>query len=225
MDLELVTDAVRRLHAENQKATARAVQALTRGSMRDVQRFLRDAKEFLADDEVADLDAEVAEPMAPPSLGRIIETFQATQLADHEAGVASAVLDETRDQLWDLLAHRPPPAVDPENVSDSVAARIEHAAMVATLQDEVDQLQRVVEANQAEARAFRLERDKLQVRAQELRDAILPSGRRGLAEAQQDLYCLKAELIHTVGLAEQRVERIGQALIAYEAELQSLVGG
>lgn len=61
-------------------------------------------------------------------------------------------------------------------------------------------------------------------RAQELRDAILPSMRRTLAEAQHELAQRKADLLHAVELAERRVERTQQSLVAYEAELQGLTG-
>ena len=162
--------------------------------------------------------------MVQPSLGHIVETFQAIQVETHAAGVASAALDERRDQLRDLVAHRPPPALSPEDVSQSVAARLEHEATIATLQEEIRQLERIVEARMAQARALRAEHSQLWRRAEELRNAILPSGRRSLTEAQQHLSRLKAELLHTVGLAERRVEVLGQVLIGYEAELATLTG-
>ena len=81
-----------------------------------------------------------------------------------------------------------------------------------------------MQAHQAEARAFRVERDKLYVRAQELRDSILPSGRRSLTEAQQDLRRLEVELTQTVARAKRRVEVLAQVLSGYEAELATLTG-
>jgi hypothetical protein len=224
MQEDTVVAAVRQLRVEGQRVTLRAVHAITGGSHRDLTRLLRGAKEFLADDEVADLDEEAVESSPRPSLGRIVESFQAAQLADHEAGVASAVLDERLEQLRGLMAHPPAHAIVPDDVAPSVEAQRAYKDLVSQLEEEVHQLQRIVQAHQAEARAFRVERDMLYVRAQELRDAILPSGRRSLVEAQQNLQQRKAELIRVVQLAEQRVERLAQVLTIYEAELAALTG-
>ena len=224
MQEDTVVAAVRQLRVEGQRVTLRAVHAITGGSHRDLTRLLRGAKEFLADDEVADLDEEAVESSPRPSLGRIVEAFQAAQLAEHEAGVASAALDEKLEQLRGLVAHPPAHAVVPDDVAASVEAQRAYKDLVGQLEEEVNQLQRIVQAHQAEAIAFRVERDKLYVRAQELRDAILPSGRRSLVEAQQDLRRLEAELIETVARAKRRVEVLGQVLIGYEAELATLTG-
>jgi hypothetical protein len=225
MDQSMVTDAVRTLRARGERVSVRAVHTLIGGgSFRDISKYLRDAREFLADDELAGLEAEALESSPRPSLGRIVEAFQAGQLADHEAGVASAILDERLEQLRTLIAHPPAHAVVPDDVSASVEAQHTYRELVDRMQDEVDLLQRIVQAHQAEARAFRAERDKLYVRAQELRDTILPSGRRSLTEAQQDLLRLEAELIDTVARAKRRVEVLGQVLTTYKAELAALTG-
>jgi DNA repair exonuclease SbcCD ATPase subunit len=224
VELSTVTEAVRTLRARNERVSIRAVYALTGGSFRDLSKLMKDATEFMSADEVDELDAEVVEPMATPSLGRIVDTFRDMQAAEREAGVASAALQARRDQLHDLLTHRPPHALTAEDVAASVEARLEHESTVLKLQDEIAQLDRITEAHMAKARAHRAEWQQLHRRADELRKAILPTEQRNLADAQHHLGQCQRDLAHAVHLAEQRVARTQQSLVGYERELHDLQG-
>ena len=223
MTEDMVTNAVRQLRAENQKITTRAVLAITGGSLRDVQRLLPKAREFLEDHEAAELDAELPEPVKP-SLGRIVEAFMASQAADLQAGEASAVLDERRAELEELMARRPPPALEPEDADASVDARVEHDAKVAHLREVIGQVQGIVAAHQAQGRVWRIERNKLQQRAQELTNMIIPDRRQRLIDARNALTQLERDVEHQLMLARRAVANREQALASYEAELRGLVG-
>jgi hypothetical protein len=190
----------------------------------DLSRLLRNTGEFLADEEVADLEAEITEPAPPPSLGRIVEAFQAAQAAEQAAGEASAVLNDTRDRLRALVARRPMPATDPNLVADSVAARLEHDALVALVSEEARQLEKIVESHMAAARALRGEWRKLQERAQELREHVLPGARRSAAEARQRLVMLERDVAHQLEMARRQVESRERAIAVAEAELRGLRG-
>jgi hypothetical protein len=109
VDQSVVTEAVRTLRARGERVSVRAVHTLIGGgSFRDISRFLRDAREFLADDEIAALDTEVTEPVVQPTLGKIVAAYRSAQAEDQAAGEAGAILHTMREQLRDLVAHRPP---------------------------------------------------------------------------------------------------------------------
>jgi hypothetical protein len=204
MDLQIVTEAVRRLRADHQRITVRAVHSLTGGSFRDLTKLLRDAREFLEEDEADELDAE-AEPTPPPSLGRITEARLASQDADRQAGEVAAVLNDTQEQLRELVAHRPPPALVPEEVAASVDARLDHDLAVAHLHEEINQLRRIVEGHQAEARAHRIEGNNLERRAAELTNTIISDRRQRLIDARNSLTRLERDVEHQLMLARRQV--------------------
>jgi hypothetical protein len=224
MDQQIVTDAVRTLRTRGERVSVRAVHSFTGGSFRDLSRLLRNTGEFLADEEVADIEAEATEPTPPPSLGRIVEAFQAAQAAEQAAGEASAVRNDTRDRLRALVAQRPMPATDPNLVADSVAARLEHDALVAQVSEEARQLEKIVESHMTTTRALRAEWRKLQGRAQELREHVLPSARRDAAAARQRLSVLERDLANQLEMARRHVQRTERAIVVADAELQALTG-
>jgi Plasmid replication region DNA-binding N-term len=225
LEKSAVNDAVRTLRARGERVSVRSVHTLLgHGSFRDISRLLKDSMEFLTDDEAGALEDEPVEPVPPPSLGKIVEAFMGSQKADREAGEFSADLDQKREQLRDLVARRPPPALVPEDVAESVDARFEHDATVAHLQAEIAQLQRIVAERQAVGRTWRIERNKLQQRAQELTRAIIPDVRRRLIAAREALALLERDTAHQLMLARRQVENRQRALAAYQQELQDLTG-
>lgn len=224
MTQDMVTDAVRRLRADNQKVTARAVQALTRGSMRDVQRYLRDAKEFLTDAESADLEDEPVEPVSPPSLGKIVEAFMAIQAAEREVSEASAVLNAKREDLRDLVARRPQPALVSQDVEASREARWDHRVEVTRVEEHIADLQKMVADRQKTVHARRIEWNALKARAKDLTEDTIPGLRRRLIEARDRLAQLERDTAHQLMLARKHLESRQHALTAYEAELRGLVG-
>jgi hypothetical protein len=222
MDHQTVTDAVRTLRAGGQRISVRAVHGITGGSFRDLSRLLR---ELLDDDERAALEAETTELAPTPSVGRLVEVSHAIQAAEQAAGDASRVLLETRERLRRLLGTRPHPATDPHVVAASVAARAEHDQLVARTGEELQQLDRIVQAHQARARALREEWQALQTRAQQLRDSVLPRVRRDAAEARQRLRQLERDLTHQVELARSQVQSMERAIVMAETEWRALTGG
>jgi outer membrane murein-binding lipoprotein Lpp len=219
-----VRDAAKRLQERGQKVGTRAVHRLLgTGSFRDIQRILRD-EAFLDDDEGDELGAEALEPVRP-LVGKITQTLESAKAAEAEAGRASGALDVKLEQLRDLQAHRPPPAVDPDAVADSVSLRFQHEAEVATLVAEVNQLRSITEAHQAEARALRVEAQKLQHRGHELREYLIPGARRDLADAQAGLTVAEQEWAHRVQLARKRIAIQEAAVRVFERELVELRGG
>jgi hypothetical protein len=116
------------------------------------------------------------------------------------------------------------PATDPNLVADSVAARLEHDALVALVSEEARQLEKIVESHMAAARALRGEWRKLQERAQELREHVLPGARRSAAEARQRLVMLERDVAHQLEMARRQVESRERAIAVAEAELRGLRG-
>jgi hypothetical protein len=79
-------------------------------------------------------------------------------------------------------------------------------------------------ADRAEERARRVEHAQLQMRAEERRQAIIPSLRRRLAEAAHERRPRHVALEQAVRLAERRVAITEPSLAGYEAELRALAG-
>jgi plasmid replication DNA-binding protein KfrA len=225
VDQSTVNEAVRALRSRGERISVRAVRdEIGEGSHRELTPMVRNAREFLTDDEAAALEEEASEPVAKPSLGEIVEAFMASQEADREAGEASAILDEKREQLRDLVSHRPPPALVLKEMAASVDARFEHDVQVARLQEEISQLQGMVAERQAVARTWRVERNKLQRQAEELASITIPETRRRLIAAGENLSVLERDTAHQLMLARRHQEGLRQALADYEAKLRNLRG-
>jgi predicted RNase H-like nuclease len=105
-----------------------------------------------------------------------------------------------------------------------ITARYEHEGMIHRVGEEIAQLQRLIDAHQAAGRTRRVEHAQLQMRAKELREAIIPSLRRRLAEAEHERRPRRVALEQAVRLAERRVAITEQSLAGYEAELRALAG-
>jgi hypothetical protein len=228
MERKIVGAAVQQLETEGKRVSRRTVLAITGGSLREIQRHLRDLRpDVVAADVEALTDSdedEAAVAVVPPTPGLIAKTVQAAKVADEEAGQAARALDARREQLRDLRAHRPPPAITPADVEASVAARFDHDVEVARLVEEVAQLDRLVQVHMAEARALRIEGSKLEARRRELLEYVLPGARQRLIEAEQQLQLRRQELEHGVRMATRRVANTEQSLASYEQELRTLTG-
>jgi hypothetical protein len=220
-----VVRAIRQLRSANQRVSVRTVHALAGGSFRDISRILRESRELLVDDELAnlDVDTEVPEP-ATPALGEIARIVESLKDVQGDIDRAARKLDHTRELLRALHAQRPPPAVDPDDVRDFVVHKRDHEEQVAFLVDEVKQYQNIVWERQGEQRALRAQLTKLQDRAHQLRAYEIPSVRRQIADAQNDLAALERNTAHQLQLMRQHVANQERLLSARERELQGLIG-
>lgn len=221
MDFDTVTDAVNRLRADGQHPTIRAVHALTGGSFRDISKFL--AMLPVAGDAKAAGEADMPAPIQRTP-GKIQEAVAAVCAAESEVSEAAAALDERRESLQVLREQYPRHATTPADVAGSVEARHEYDEKIATVVDQIQQLERLMRLYQEEATAHRRELAKLQQRRQELEAVFIPSARRTLAGAQQDQAILERDVAHQLQMAPRRVDGQARALAAYQREWQALTG-
>ena len=223
MDKDMVTAVVRQLPAEGHKATVRRVhEMLGAGSFRDIAKFLREAREFLDDEEVLELETDLPAP-APPAPGEIRQAFRSAEEVGREMGRVSAMLDDARERLRDLVDHRPLQAMEPEDVEDWVIAKRGYIEDVTTLHEIITRLSHLYLERQSEQIAFRAQGNQLQRRADEIRMA-LPQCTRNIVEAEQELVVLLRDQEHARQLAERRVATAHATKRRYEAELRDLVG-
>jgi chromosome segregation ATPase len=221
MDLETVKEAVNKLRAEGQRPTVRGVHELTGGSFRDLSRLL--AQIPVTGDEEAMGAGEASVP-AQRRLGKIQEAVAAVRAAEAEISEIARVLDERRESLQVLREQFPRHAATPGDVADSVQARRDHQEKLATVAEEIEQLQRLMQARQEEALAHRREVATLQRRREELEAIFLPSARQALAKARQDHAIAERDLAHQLEMWRRRVDGQAHALSAYQRELQDLTG-
>ena len=95
--------------------------------------------------------AGTAEPVTP-ALGEIARTVASLKAVAAEIDEAATKLYDARELLRVLHAQRPPPAVHPDDMRESVALRLEHEEQVAVLVAEEKQYQGILLERQAARR-------------------------------------------------------------------------
>jgi hypothetical protein len=219
----VVAEVIRRLRADGQRITLRAVKGLVGGSYRDLTRLLKDAKEFLADDEVADLDTETPEPLPPPP-GQLAIAKEAVDAAEIACGEVQNLLDAAQEKLRSLQRECPASTTDPHAVADVVAAQLAHDFDVLSAQREVEALQRILDGRQAERTALQADLARLRERAHYLKTTAVPALQRQMVDSRRELEVRERNAVHAIALARRQVEATERSLVATEAELAALVG-
>jgi hypothetical protein len=158
------------------------------------------------------------------SLGEIARTVESLEAIQVDIDRAATKLDHARELLRALHAQRPLPAVDPDDLPDFLVHKRDHEEQVACLVDEVKQYQGILLERQAVQRALRAELTKLQNRAHQLQAYEIPSTRRQIADAQNDLAALERNTAHQLQLMRRHVANQERLLSARERELQGLIG-